>query len=136
MKNKINYFKELQKYEKTFQGTSFMCNYECFMMDFDENIYLPFNNKIINYLFPVAIGTKYANGNALSLDKIEALGRLSQISESSENHYEEKINHVLSVLSDKIFKEQSLFLLKEHCKLFSPYSEKAKELLKKLESLK
>ena len=132
---KTNYFEELWKYGNIFQNTGFMCNYECFMMDFDENVYLPFNDKIVNYLFPVVKGTKYSNGNALNLDIAETLGQLSMIPEPSENHYEDKINHVLRVLSDKIFTEHSLFLMKEHCRIFSPYSDKAKELLKKLEIL-
>ena len=38
-------------------------------------------------------------------------------------------------LSKDMFKEHSLFLMKEHCKLFSPYSDKAKELLNKLNEL-
>ena len=131
-----NYFNELQKYANVFQNTGFMCNYECFMMDFDESVYLPFNNKTVNYLFPVVKGTNYANGNALSIDIAEALGQLSMIPEFSENHYEDKINHVLNLdLSKDLFKEHSLFLMKEHCNFFSSYSDKAKELLKKLEEL-
>ena len=133
---KNKFFEELWKCQKEFQNTGFMCNYDCFMSDFEEDLYLPFDDRTINYFFPVTKETKYADRNALSIDVINALGRLSQIPESSENHYEEKINHVLSILSDKIFKEHSLFLLKEHCKLFSPYSEKAKELLNKLELMK
>jgi len=35
-------------------------------------------------------------------------------------------------LSKDMFKEHSLFLMKEHCKLFSPYNNKARELLDKL----
>ena len=34
-----------------------------------------------------------------------------------------------------MFKEHSLFLMKEHCKLFSSYSNKAKELLNVLNQL-
>ncbi len=133
---KTNYFEELWKYAHIFQDTEFMCNYECFMMDFDENVYLPFDDRTINYLFPVVEGTKYSNGNALSLDIAEALGQLSMISEPSENHYENKINRVLdNCLSKELFTEHSLFLMKEHCRFFSSYSKKAKQLLKKLESL-
>ena len=40
--------------------------------------------------------------------------------------------HIDLSLSKDLFKEHSLFLLKEHCKLFSPYSNKARELLDKL----
>ena len=66
----------------------------------------------------------------------EALGELSQIPEPNENHYEAKIVDVLNLpLSKDLFKEDSLSILKEHCKLFSPYNEKTKELLNKLETL-
>ena len=133
---KTNYFEELWKYENIFQNTRFMCYYECFMEDFDENVYLPFDDSTINYLFPVVKGTKYSDGNALSLDIAKALGQLSMIPESSENHYEDKINRVLNnCLSKELFTEHSLFLMKEHCRFFSLYSDKAKELIEKLEML-
>ena len=38
-------------------------------------------------------------------------------------------------ITDETFKDHALFLLKESLKTFSPYSEKAKELLNKLEAL-
>lgn len=133
---KTNYFEELQKYAHIFQDTGFMCNYECFMMDFDENVYLPFDDRTINYLFPVLKGTKYANKNTITPDIAKALGDLSLIPEPSENEYNKKIKHVLSLnLNKDLFKEHSLYLMKEHLKLFSSYSEPAKKLLKKLESL-
>ena len=50
-------------------------------------------------------------------------------------HYDEKCQYIIDNLDNIKFKEHSLFLLKESLKAFSPYSEKAKELLNKLEAL-
>lgn len=105
-----------------------MCHYECFMGNFD----VPFDDNTQSR-FPVLNGTKYANENAISQEEAKALGELSQIPEPTENHYNSKIEKLLNMsLSKDLFKEHSLFLLKEHCKLFSPYSNKARELLDKL----
>ena len=110
-----------------------MCYYECFMGDFDGHI--PFTDDIQSQL-PVLNSTKYANENAIDIEIAKALGELSKIPEPSENHYNKKIEQILNLpLSKDLFREHSLFLMKEHCKLFSPYSEKAIELLKKLETL-
>ena len=129
------YFKKLSELNERFRNCGFMCYYECFMMDFTNN-YLPFDDKT-QFLFPVLKGTKYSDGNAITLEIAEALGELSKIEEPFENEYNKKLQHLLNLsLSTDLFKEHSLFLLKEHCKLFSPYSDKAKELLKKLEELK
>ena len=73
------------------------------------------------------------NENAIDIEVAKALGELSQIPEPTENHYNSKIEKLLNMpLSKDMFKEHSLFLMKEHCKLFSPYSNKARELLDKL----
>ena len=110
-----------------------MCHYECFMGDFDG--YVPFDDDT-QAQFPVLNSTEYANENAISPEEAKALGELSLIPESFENHYNKKIEQILNLpLSKDLFREHSLFLMKEHCKLFSPYSEKAIELLKKLETL-
>lgn len=128
MKNK--YFVKLNEIQnKDIPG--FMCHYECFMGNFD----IPFDNNTQSR-FPVLNSTKYANDNAISQEEVKALGKLSQIPEPSENHYNKKIEKLLNMpLSKDMFKEHSLFLMKEHCKLFSPYSNKAKELLNKLNKL-
>lgn len=128
MKNK--YFVKLNEIQnKDIPG--FMCHYECFMGNFD----VPFDNNTQSR-FPVLNSTKYANDNAISQEEVKALGKLSQIPEPSENHYNKKIEKLLNMpLSKDMFKEHSLFLMKEHCKLFSPYSNKAKELLNKLNEL-
>ena len=96
------------------------------------NFDVPFDDNTQSR-FPVLNGTKYANENAISQEEAKALGELSQIPEPTENHYNSKIEQILNLpLSKDMFKEHSLFLMKEHCKLFSPYSNKARELLDKL----
>ena len=104
------------------------------MTDFKEEDYIPFTDRGM-FLFPVLKGTKYAGCNSLTAEEVKILGELSQLPEPIHNEYEQKIEHVLRILSKDIFKEHSFFLMKEHCKLFSPYSNKVKELLKKLEEL-
>ena len=125
--DKATYFQKLNEIQnKDIPG--FMCYYECFMGDFD----VPFDDDTQSR-FPVLNSTKYANENAIDIEVAKALGELSQIPEPSENHYNKKIEQILNLpLSKDMFKEHSLFLLKEHCKLFSPYSDKARELLDKL----
>ena len=126
MKNK--YFEKLKEFHDKLNVPGFMCHYECFMGDFAGS----FDDYIQTY-FPVLNGTKYANVNTISQEEAKALGELSQIPEPSENHYNKKIEKLLNMpLSKDLFKEHSLFLLKEHCKLFSPYSDKARKLLDKL----
>lgn len=110
------------------------CNFDSFMTDFKEEDYIPFTDRNM-LLFPVLKETKYAGCNSLTAEEAKILGELSKLDESTCNEYEQKIEHVLRILSKDIFKEHSLFLMKEHCKLFSPYNDKAKELLKKLEEL-
>ena len=132
---KEKFYKKLSEYAHELRGSGFMCHFECFMEDFGDE-HIPFTDRD-QFLFPILKGTKYADGNAISIETAKALGKLSQIPESFENHYEQKLSHVLNLLQSgiNIFTEHSLFLMKEHCKLFSPYSEKAKELLNKLEGL-
>ena len=126
MKNK--YFEKLKEFHNKLNIPGFMCYYECFMGDFD----VPFDDDTQSR-FPVLNSTKYANENAIDIEVAKALGELSQIPEPSENHYNKKIEQILNLpLSKDMFKEHSLFLMKEHCKLFSPYSNKARELLDKL----
>ena len=126
MKNK--YFEKLNEIHDKLNIRGFMCHYECFMGDFNGS----FDDYTQAY-FPVLNGTKYANENTISQEEAKALGELSQIPEPSENHYNKKIEKLLNMpLSKDMFKEHSLFLMKEHCKLFSPYNNKARELLDKL----
>ena len=129
MKNK--YFEKLKEFHNKLNIPGFMCYYECFMGDFD----VPFDDDTQSR-FPVLNSTKYANENAIDIEVAKALGELSQIPEPTENHYNSKIEKLLNIpLSKDMFKEHSLFLMKEHCKLFSPYSNKVKELLNKLNEL-
>lgn len=129
MKNK--YFEKLKEFHDKLNIPGFMCYYECFMGDFD----VPFDDDTQSR-FPVLNSTEYANENAINIEIAKALGELSQIPEPTENHYNSKIEKLLNMpLSKDMFKEHSLFLMKEHCKLFSPYSDKAKELLNKLNEL-
>lgn len=129
MKNK--YFEKLKEFHNKLNIRGFMCHYECFMGDFD----VPFDDDTQSR-FPVLNSTKYANENAIDIEVAKALGELSQIPEPIENHYNSKIEKLLNMpLSKDMFKEHSLFLMKEHCKLFSPYSDKTKELLNKLNEL-
>lgn len=131
MTTKNKYFEKLNEIHDKLNIRGFMCHYECFMGNFD----VPFDDDTQSR-FPVLNSTKYANENAISLEEAKALGELSQIPEPSENHYNSKIEKLLNMsLSKDMFKEHSLFLMKEHCKLFSPYSDKAKELLNKLNEL-
>ena len=128
MKNK--YFEKLKEFHDKLNVPGFMCHYECFMGDFDG--YVPFDDDT-QAQFPVLNSTEYANENAIDIEVAKALGELSQIPEPTENHYNSKIEKLLNMpLSKDMFKEHSLFLMKEHCKLFSPYSNKARELLDKL----
>ena len=128
--DKATYFQKLKEFHDKLNVRGFMCHYECFMGDFDG--YIPFDDDT-QAQFPVLNSTEYANENAISPEEAKALGELSQIPEPSENHYNKKIEKLLNMpLSKDMFKEHSLFLMKEHCKLFSPYSDKARELLDKL----
>lgn len=116
---------------ETIEGFAFS---DCSLL---KKIELPKNLKSIGY-------HAFSNCNSLTSIKIpgdayisqeeaKVLGELSQIPEPSENHYNKKIEKLLNIpLSKDMFKEHSLFLMKEHCKLFSPYSNKARELLDKL----
>lgn len=92
-------------------------------------------NDEVQIDFPVLEGTPYASGNSVTPFKVEILGALLQNLIGKEI-YEKKLNLMLSLpLTKECFGEHSLFLLKEHCKLFSPYNDKVKELLQKLEQL-
>ena len=84
MKNK--YFEKLKEFHDKLNIRGFMCDYECFMGNFD----VPFDDHTQTY-FPVLNSTKYASANAISQEEAKALGELSQIPESSENHYNSKL---------------------------------------------
>lgn len=133
------FFKKLWEYNdilsKENKRRGWMCIYECFIGYFKETLLPPFDSNLQCY-FPVLEGTPHATKHLLTPQLVQMLGILSQIPEKGENDYEEKLDHMLNLpLTKEMFKEHSLFLLKEHCKIFSEYSEKAKELLIKLESL-
>lgn len=126
-------FNDILSKENKWDG--WMCIYECFIGYFKETLLPPFDSNLQCY-FPVLEGTPHAIKHLLTPQLVQMLGTLSQIPEKGENDYEEKLDHMLNLpLSKEMFKEHSLFLLKEHCKIFSEYNNKAKELLKKLETL-
>ena len=131
------FYKKLWEYtdivakENKYKG--WMCIFECFT---GIKVYGPPFDDHLQCYFPVLEGTPHATMHLLTPQMVRILGTLSQIPDE-DNRYEEKLNNMLSIsLSKSMFKEHSLFLLKEHCKLFSPYSEKAKKLLIKLNELK
>ena len=132
-----DFYKKLWSYSdilfKENMHKGWMCIFECFTGT-AQFLVPPFDDHLQCH-FPVLEGTKYATQHLLTPQLIEMLGTLSQIPDK-DNHYEEKLDYIINPpLSKEMFKEHSLYLLKEHCKLFSPYSEKAFELLKKLETL-
>ena len=125
--------KEKEEFDKECQvPPSFNCTIECFNSIFEENS-LPLNDHLVNVFFPVPKGTLYSRKNCeLIPEWIPILGRMAK----EDIWYDKKISLLLSLtLTNDIFTEHSLFLMKEHLKTFSPYSDKAKELLKKLEEL-
>jgi len=129
------FLQNLWKLQRDFDGyPALACIWEGTITCFSK-IHIPFNDALIQTFFPVPVGTKYGDGY-VSKDLIEALCKLIQLPDPEHNYYEEKLNYLLNLpLSKEMFKEHSLYLLKEHCKIFSEYNDKAKELLKKLETL-
>ena len=132
------FYKKLWEYndilykENKYKG--WMCIFEGFISTFQFFLDPPFDDHIQAF-FPVLKGTPHATTNTLTPQLVQMLGTLSQIPDE-DNNYENKIDYMLKIpLSKEMFTEHSLFLLKEHCKLFSPYSKGAKKLLKKLEEL-
>jgi len=132
-----DFYKKLWSYndilykENKYKG--WMCIFEGFIGTIQFPV-PPFDDHLQSH-FPVLEGTKYATQHLLTPQLVEMLGTLSQIPDK-DNHYEEKVDYMLSLsLSKELFREHSLYLLKEHCRLFSPYSKKTTELLKKLETL-
>ena len=127
-----DFYKKLWSYndilykENKYKG--WMCIFEGFIGTVQFPV-PPFDDHLQTH-FPVLEGTKYARESCEIYP--EYLPELIKL--SKEKWYTEKLK-MLSTLTSKDFKEHSLYLLKEHCKLFSPYSEKAMELLKKLETL-
>lgn len=83
--------------------------------------------------FPVIEGTPYAD----ELFTIEqSWAEYLYTYSSDRNTFDRKCQFIIDNMPTKdMFKDHSLFLLKESLKIFSPYSNKAKELLTKLESL-
>ena len=91
-----------------------------------------FGDVIIN-MFPVLKGTPYTDNQDLVMEPswVEHLYK-----NDINHHYDERCQIFLDMdITDETFKDHALFLLKESLKTFSPYSEKAKELLNKLEAL-
>lgn len=100
-----------------------------------------FCDRKICYSFPVLEGTKYSDG------KNKRYGNVWDwfVLESSwipffVEHYINEYNSRCEFLiqnppTKDMFREHSLFLLKESLKLFSQYSEKAKQLLNQLNKL-
>lgn len=88
---------------------------------------------IIQVSFPVLDGTPYSREDlTISPLWVEYLYNYGQ----NGVYYDERCQYLIDNFPTRnMFKEHSLFLLKESLKTFSPYSDKAKELLIKLESL-
>ena len=91
-----NFFRRLKEFYDKIDNPGFMCYYECFMGDLDEQKYIPFTDDIQS-LLPVLNGTKYTNENTIDSEIAKALGELSQIPEPSENHYNKKIEYILNL---------------------------------------
>ena len=92
-----------------------------------------FADSFANSFFPVLEGTPYGkNDYTIPENWFELYKKLR----GKIIKYEENCEYMLNrKLTKDMFHDHSLFLLKESLKTFSPYSEKAKELLIKLESL-
>ncbi|HII08686.1 MAG TPA: hypothetical protein HA355_03745 [Methanosphaera sp.] len=87
-----------------------------------------FGDSFVNSYFPVLKGTKFGQEGYM----IENKDYIFYLLET----YNDNCSYLLERnLFKEMFKQHSLYLLKESLKTFSPYSEKAKELLKKLEEL-
>ncbi len=112
--------------------------WECFMSNVCEGPFKPpFDESFIVMWFPVLEGTPYTSKKMHVLIPMECqmLGELSQIPYGN-NRYEYKIEQMINYpLTKDMFKGHSLALLKEHCKLFSPFQKKCDILLEKLEKL-
>ncbi len=132
------FFKELYKIQGTFRDNSnLMGLYEGLVWNqfFNSNVTMPPFEDSFQWFFPVLEETPYSQGK-MSRELAESFGKLIQIPEENENLYKEKIEYMLNLpLTRDMFKEHSLFLIQEHCKLFSPYCESTKKLLSKLQSL-
>lgn len=100
-----------------------------------ENI-SSFDNEII-YFFPVLEGTKYSDGfftlpSKAILHYISSMG----IDWNSSSVFNINCRTILKKdLNKKMFKQHSLYLLKESMKLFYKYSKDANNLLNKLNEL-
>lgn len=132
------YYKKLWEYSRILMKEGkyrgWMCIYEGFNDGYAILRKQPFKDHIQS-LFPVLEGTPFAFTNTLTPQLVEMLGTLSQIPDK-DNFYEKKVDYMLELpLTKEMFEEHSLFLLKEHCKLFSPYCKKLELLLEKLEKL-
>lgn len=104
----------------------FACLVEYLHSDFDLE-QLPFDDHLVQLNFPVLKNTKYARVSCEINPKwVSLLGEVIL----DGPWYENKISKLINLpVKKEMFKEHSLFLLKEHLKLFSSYSEKAKQLL-------
>ena len=104
----------------------FACLVEYLHGDFDLKS-LPFDDHLVQLNFPVLKGTKYARVSCEINPKwVSLLGKVVM----DGPWYEDKISKLIDLpITKEMFKDHSLFLLKEHLNLFSPYSEKAKHLL-------
>lgn len=87
-----------------------------------------FGDSFVNSYFPVLKGTKFGQEGYM----IENKDYIFYLLEA----YNDNCSYLLERnLFKGMFKQHSLYLLKESLKTFSPYSKEAKELLKKLEEL-
>ena len=99
----------------------------------EKNYLGHFNDDNIKGGFTVLEGTKYTKETDWGIIEPSWVPFIAHYDIAE---YNSRCQDLLNLpLTKDMFKEHSLFLLKESLKTFSPYSDKAKELLKKLESL-
>ena len=87
---------------------------------------LPLDDHVIQLHFPILKGTKYAvTSGEINPKWVPMLGKVIQTTP----FYNMKIQELIDLpVTKDIFPEHTLFLMREHLKIFMPYSNEAKEL--------
>lgn len=111
-------------------------NLQVLTTSFIQDNMITFDNGIL-YFFPVLDGTKYAKGYyTLPPKALLHFVHSRGIDWNKSCTYNVNCRTLFNRhLTKGMFKQHSLYLLKESLKTFSPYSKEAKELLNKLEAL-